>query len=188
MSYPPPQFDTGLAIDRIILTLKSDKKLFDITNPEGDPIIQQDTSPSISTKCNYIIYGVPEEEHWQSLTPPFISVSHADQMMTSDQFFGSVVNNALTSTYEKYQFDIIFVVQSAKAEDTERLVAFMRQEIMSSIKGNVQLNDYDENGSQIANTGICATSRITKIDIFPAAMFNRRLIGYRMLLEVETQA
>lgn len=187
MSYPPPQFDTGLAIDRIINWLKADKNLFDITKPEGDPIVAQDTSPSITTKCNSIIYGVPEEEHWQSLPPPFISVSHSDQLMTSEQYFGSVINNVLTSAYDKYQFDIIFVVQSAKSEDTERLVAFMRNEIHKQLKSNVDLSDTDSNGSQIPNTGICATSRVIKIDIFPAAMFNRRLIGYRILFEIEVQ-
>lgn len=180
--------DTAQMKDNIIAWLKADTSIYDPAKPEGDPIPGE-----ISTKVTTIIYGVPEEEQWQSVLAPFISVSNSARFVVSDQYFGSVVNDELTSSYEKIQFDIVFVVQAAEAETTERLIDSLHKKIKSRLKSNVQLKQVvtdtnDPNfGKLISGTELVATSRLIQTDAFEAPMLNRRLFAYRILMEVELQ-
>lgn len=172
--------------DRIIKWMKADTDLYNPNAPEGNPEGQ-----SVTTKVTNIIFGVPEEEHWQKELAPYISVSNGDQFLVSSQFFGSVVNDALTSSYEKYQFDIVLVVQGADAETTERLIDSLHNKVLQRLRSNVQLKDTvtdttDPNfGTLIQGTELCSTTRIVKTDSLQAPVLNRRLFAYRVILEVE---
>lgn len=183
MSLHPNPPDTALMKDRIINWLKADNTIFDDAKPEGDPIPGQ-----ITTKVTDVIFGVPEEEHWQNKLAPFISVSNADQFLTSNQFFGSVVSDALSGSYKKYQFDIVLVVQASDAETTERLIDNLLLKVINRIESNVQLKDIDTKGNILQGTDICATSRIIKVDSLQAVGLSRRLFAYKMLLECEVNA
>ena len=180
--------DTALMKERIINWIKTDITIYDETKPEGDPI-----EGEISTKVTSVIFGVPEEENWEKELAPFISVSNADNFVTSDQFFGSVVNDELTSSYEKISFDIVLVVQAAEAETTERLIDSLHKKLKMRLKSNVQLKDVvtdttDPNfGKLINGTEICATSRLGNTISLQAPMLSRRLFAYRIVMECEVQ-
>lgn len=185
----PAQPDTALMKDRIIKWLRANKNIFDITNPEGSPIITPDTNPStVTAKFTTIIFGVPEEEHWQNVAAPFLSISNSDNFITSDQFFGSVVNNALTSSYEKYQFDIVIVVQASDAETTERMIDYLIAQVRQTIKSNVTLQDTDASGNLIPGTDLCATTRTGNVSTLPSPVLNRRLFAFIFPVEVEVNA
>lgn len=170
--------------ERIINWLKADTSIYDESKPEGDPT----NSNEITAKLTKIIFGVAEEEHWQNILPPFLSVSNADEFVVADDFFGSVVDDSLTSSYEKIQFDLVLVVQGPTAEITEKQIDYLQSKIVKRIKSNIQLKDVDKDGNLIASTALCATSRRIRTDSFQAPMLNRRLFAYKILIQCEIGA
>jgi len=180
------EFDSELAKDRIIKWIKADTELYQESNPQGDAIQNH-------LKLNKIIYGVAEDNHWESEVPPFLAVSNADLFVASDDFFGSVVSDELTSSYEKYRFDLTFVVQAFSAEITERQIDFLHKKIKERLKSNVLLKDVvtdtnDPNvGTLINGTEICATSKCGQTVALNLEGLTRRLFAYRITFEVEVQ-
>lgn len=177
---PVSEFDSELAKERIIKWIKADTDLYQESNPEGD-------IPEQHLKLLKVIFGVPEENHWESEVPPFMAVSNADQFVSQDSFFGSVVNDELTSSYEVYQFDITFVVQASNSEDTERQIDYLHKKIKERLKENVQLKDTDSAGILIPGTEICATSKCGQTVALNTEGLSRRLFAYRISFQIEVQ-
>ena len=182
------EIDTQLVKDRIIKWLKADTEIYDKNNPDSNLVEGQ-----VSAKALDIIFGVPEEEHWNSKPAPFISVSNADNFVSTDDFFGSVVNDILTSSYERLNFVVAFVVQASDAETTERLIDSLHQKIKARLKSNVQLKDVvtDTNdpdfGKLVAGTEICATSKCGVTNAIQNPTLNRRLFAYGIAFQIEVQ-
>lgn len=171
------EFDLTEAKERIIKWLKSDTNLFQQANPEGNQKTQE-------LKLQEIIFGVPEEQRWDAGVTPFAAVYNSDNLIVDDAFFGSVVNDELTSSYEKIQQEIAFVCSAATAELTERQIDYIHYHILKRMKQNVQLKDSDA-GVLIDGTELCETSRHISTIAINAPTIKRRMFGYRMIFQIE---
>ena len=172
------EFDLTEAKERIIKWLKADTTLFQQANPEGNDKTQE-------LKLQEIIFGVPEEERWDGGVTPFAAVYNSDNLIVEDSFFGSVVNDALTSSYEKIQLEIAFICSAVNAELTERQIDYIHYNILRRMKENVQLKDVDELGALIAATEMCETSRHMSTTALNTPSIKRRMFGYRMVFQIE---
>ena len=171
------EFDLTEAKERIIKWLKADTTLFQQANPEGDEKTQE-------LKLQEIIFGVPEEERWDGSVTPFAAVYNSDNLVVDDAFFGSVVDDALTSSYEKIQLEIAFVCSAPTTELTERQIDYIHYNILKRMKQNVQLKDTDVDGN-LTGSALCETSRHLSTVALNTPAIKRRMFGYRMIFLIE---
>lgn len=171
------EFDLTEAKQRIIKWLKADTNLFQQANPEGNQKTQE-------LKLQEIIFGVPEEAKWDAGVTPFAAVYNSDNLIIEDSFFGSVVNDELTSSYEKIQLEIAFICSAATAELTERQIDYIHYHILKRMKQNVQLKDTDEFGA-LTGSALCETSRHVSTTALNTPAIKRRMFGYRMVFLIE---
>lgn len=172
------EFDLTEAKERIIKWLKADTNLFQQANPEGNQKTQE-------LKLQEILFGVPEEEKWDGGVTPFAAVYNSDNLVVDDAFFGSVVDDELTSSYEKIQLEIAFVCSAATAELTERQIDYIHYHILKRMKQNVQIKNVDTDGTLIDGTELCETSKHMTTIALQAPNLRRRLFGYRMIFLIE---
>ena len=174
MAFP----NTELMKDRIIKWLKADTTIYAKDNPQGDPT-------KAHLKLTNIIFGVPEEKHWDNELAPFLSVTNASNFVPSSEFFGSVVDDAMTSQYVKIRFDLTLVVQAFDAENTERNIDYLHTAVINRILANVQLKDTNSDGSLDQATAICETSRYAGSQELIASTQIRKLFAYIITFEIE---
>lgn len=174
MAFP----DTELMKERIIKWLKADSTIYSQSNPQGD-------ATKSHLKLTSILFGVPEEKHWDNELAPFLSVANSSNFVPSGEFFGSVVNDIMTSEYLKIRFDLTLVVQAFDAEQSERNIDYLHTAIINRILSNVQLKDTNTDGTLDQATAICETSRYVGSQELIASTQVRRLFAYIISFEIE---
>lgn len=164
--------------ERIIKWLKADTTIYQQSNPEGNP-------EENKLKLTEIKFGVPEENDWADGVAPFAAVYNSDRLITDDSFMGSVVNDELTNSHAFAMIEVSFVVDGALAEFAERNIDFLHRAILMRMKSNVQWKDTASDGTLIADTEMCDTSKHVLTEAINAPMLNRRLFGYRTVWSIE---